>query len=709
MEECTRADELLARLGRPYEELYERFGSRHAELLDAVDGATRVRLVAEPCGEARWTVSIASVDSVGVLAVIAGLFAGKRVDIRNGDVFSLRLRGEEPPPPPPSSRGGRPMRRLTRPRPPKPGKILDVFEVVTSALVDEPFWTQLELELSELIELLSKGDLAAAVERVTLGVSESVGGTAQGDDPLYPLTVSVENRDDASATELRLHASDTLAFLFEFANALTLLDVNIEHVQIRTIYGEARDTFWVTDAHGRKIESPERIQELRVATALIKQFSHLLPRSANPAQALQQFAKLISDLFRRPDWTATLKPLGSGDVLRTLADMMGVSSFLWEDFLRLQHENLFPVLADVPGLEVAKNRRALEDEFAAELAVAEVDGAAKVLNRCKDREMFRIDLRHVTHRIAMEEFAQELTDLAEATIAAAADLCWKTLENRFGAFSLPWCICGAGKLGGREMGYASDVELIFVCDPGKDADPERKTRFERFAREFIKTLVARQNGVFEIDLRLRPFGESGPLTSTLETFHSYYATDGQAQQFERMSLVKLRPVAGDRALGRQLEALRDDFVYSDAVMDLANIRHLRERQVAELVGPGTMNAKFSPGGLVDIEYAIQARQIEVGATHPEIRTTSTHDAITRLANLGELEADSARRIEDAYRFLRRLIDALRVVRGNAKDVAIPPVTTREFDYLSRRLGYGSPESLQRDVDHHMAVARELWA
>ena len=91
MEECTRADELLARLGRPYEELHERFGSRHAELLDAVDGATLVRLVAEPCGEARWTVSIASVDSVGVLAVIAGLFAGKRVDIRNGDVFSLRL------------------------------------------------------------------------------------------------------------------------------------------------------------------------------------------------------------------------------------------------------------------------------------------------------------------------------------------------------------------------------------------------------------------------------------------------------------------------------------------------------------------------------------------------------------------------------------------------------------------------------------------
>ena len=694
MDESTRGDDLLARLGRPYQALHERFGSRHAELLNAIEGATRVRLVAEPCGETRWTVSIAAVDSVGVLAVIAGLFAGNRIDIRNGDIFSLRLPPEGPP---------------TRFGVKKSGKILDIFEVLTSAWVDDRFWTKLEQELAVLIELLGKGDTAAVVERVTLGVSESVVGLTQADDPLYPVTVSVENREDASATELRLHASDTPAFLFEFADALTLLDVNIERVQLRTLYGEARDTFWVTDSNGKKIESSQKVQELRVATALIKQFSHLLPRSANPAQALKQFTKFTSDMLRRPDWTATLKPLSSGDVLRTLADMMGVSNFLWEDFLRLQHENLFPVLADVPGLEIAKNRKTLEEEFAAELAGAEADEAAKILNRCKDREMFRIDLRHVTHRIGMEEFAAELTDLAGATTAAAAELCWKALHERFGAFPRPWCICGAGKLGGRELGYASDIELIFVCDPGEDADPEVKTHFEAFAQKFVKTLVARQNGVFEIDLRLRPFGDAGPLTSTLETFRTYYAADGQAQQFERMSLVKLRPIAGDRELGKQIGAMRDGFAYSGAPVDRDNIRHLRERQVTETVKAGTTNAKFSPGGLVDIEYYIQARQIEVGAAHPKIRTTNTYDAIARLANLGELETGLARRITESYRFLRHLIDALRVVRGNARDVTIPPVTAREFDYLSRRLGYGSPESLQRDVDHHMAVAHDLWA
>jgi glutamate-ammonia-ligase adenylyltransferase len=694
MDEATTGDDLLATLGRPYRPLRERFGSRHAELLRGVAEASPLRLVAEPCGDGRWAVSIAALDAVGVLVVIAGVFAGRRIDIRNGDVFSLR------PKPAPlwasSQRGPRSPRRQARlPR--------------ASDRGDAAFWKDVEQELAALVSLLAQGEATAAIERVALGVSESVAGLTQGEDPLLPISVTLENHDDATATELRLHASDTPAFLFEFASALTLLGVDIERVRIRTLYGDAQDTFWVTDANGRKIEDPQRIQELRVATALIKQFSHLLPRSANPAQALQQFTKLASDTLRRPDWTAALEPLGSGDVLRTLADMMGVSSFLWEDFLRLQHENLFPILSDIPGLEVAKDRAQLDREFASELAGSEGDEAKRALNGCKDRELFRIDLRHVTRRIDLEDFSAELTDLAEATVAAAAGLCWHALRARHGTPTWPWCICGAGKLGGRELGYASDIELVFVCDPGAESDADSGTVFAAFAQQFLKTLEARQNGVFEIDLRLRPFGEAGPLTSTLETFRTYYRAEGQAHQFERLSLVKLRPIAGDRDLGKRIEAVRDGFVYSGEPIDLDNVRHLRERQARELVQPGTINAKYSPGGLVDVEYFIQSRQIELGASRPELRTTSTHDAVVRLANLGALETDLAERITESYRFLRRLIDALRAVRGRAKDVTVPPTSTREFDYLSRRLGYGSPERLAHDVERCMAVARDLWS
>jgi len=680
---------LLKQLGKPYEPLVERFAPRHAELLNALTGEVPVRLQAEPVGEARYLVSLCARDCVGLLAVVAGLFAAHRIDIRNGDVFSL-----------PASGGAGAAGR--------DGRVLDLFEVVTPQTVYSDFWRRFEAELSELIGLLESGESDAAIERLTLGVSGAAAAEKADDDPLYPVAVSVDNERSGEFTELRIQSIDSPAFLFEFANALTLLDVDIGRVEIRTLYGEVRDTFWVTDVKGRRIDDEERIHELRVATALIQQFSHLLPRSANPAQALQQFSSFTSEMLKRPDWTAALEPLGSGDVMRTLAEMMGVSRFLWEDFLRLQHENLFPVVSDAPQLEAEKTPGELHAELARARAEAAEEPPAEVLNRFKDREMFRIDLRHITGRTDMDGFSRELTDLAEALIGDAAAICWDELRERHGSFEHPWSILGAGKLGGRELGFASDIELIFVCDPSEDDAAEAKHVFEEFARRYLKVLKARQNGVFEIDLRLRPFGESAPLTCTRATVESYYTPAGAAQQFERLSLVKLRPVAGDAALGDRIGAVRDAFVYSGAPLDLENIRHLRARQAQEIVRTGTVHAKYSLGGLADVEYYVQAKQIEAGAEHVSVRDPNTRAAIAALTDVGVFDAKFAAELDAAYAFLRSLIDGLRVVRGNAKDLAIPASDSREFGYLARRRDFASPARLQRELERHMGFARKLW-
>src|SRR4029077_5387440 len=121
---------------------------------------------------------------------------------------------------------------------------------------------------------------------------------------------------------------------FAFANALADFAINIEQAEIRTIGGEAQDTFWVTDARRRPILDPQGIEELRVATTLIKQFTYLLPRSPNPGQALRQFSSLIRQIVSRPEWTRDLVNLEAPVVLETLAELMGVSRFLWDDFLR---------------------------------------------------------------------------------------------------------------------------------------------------------------------------------------------------------------------------------------------------------------------------------------------------------------------------------------------------------------------------------------
>src|SRR5262249_20800684 len=142
-------------------------------------------------------------------------------------------------------------------------------------------------------------------------------------------------------------------------------------------------------------------------------------------------------------------------------------------------------------------------------------------------------------------------------------------------------------------------------------------------------IVARRSGRFEIGLRLRPFGSKGPLATSLEAFREYYRAGGPVAAFERQALIKLRWVAGDTALGQTIEAERDAFVYSAESFNVDEAVRLRQRQIDELVAPGATDAKYSRGGLVDIEYTVQCLPL-----HPGALPTALHPART----LAQLQA-----------------------------------------------------------------------
>lgn len=138
------------------------------------------------------------------------------------------------------------------------------------------------------------------------------------------------------------------------------------------------------------------------------------------------------------------------------------------------------------------------------------------------------------------------------------------------------------------------------------------------------------------------------------------------------------------------------------------MRAMRERQIRQLVQGGTFNAKLSPGGLVDVEYVVQALQISAGHRLPALRTTSTREALDVLRQSGLLRPPEHEQLVAAYRFLRRLIDSLRMVRGDARDLTVPPVTSEDFEFLSRRLGYGGrPDALASDLELHSQRVQEL--
>lgn len=703
---------------------YNRFGAKvrslHARLLQSVQRPEDVALDIDVGHDGLCTVTVCASDSVGALSIISGLFSAHHLDIVSVDAFTLTLPQSTTEDSMSMRDRRRYMRRLRREgRSRSSRRILDVFEVRPLDAFDPGQWERFEDDLKGLISLLVSGHQETARTQVMDMFSEAVRALGDADTQLFPVSVQLTDDESSDCTRLTIRSADTLGFLFEFANALTMLNVNIDQAEIRTIRGEVRDTFLLTDAAGNRIESENKVHELRVVAALIKQFTHLLPRSPNPSMALHQFNALTHQMLSNPDWTAGLRDLESESVLETLADMMGVSRFLWEDFLRMQHENLFPVLLDAPSLDERKPIDEIRREFHDELeGITEHDRRIEELNKFKDREMFRIDLRHITNRIGFRAFSDELSDLAEIVVGEAAELSHRMLTSDYGTpmleagASCPWAVCALGKFGGRELGFGSDIELIFVYEregitDGPDA-MENSRYFGEFVRTFLTTLITRREGIFEIDLRLKPYGTKGPLASALEEFTGYYSQDGPARQFERMALVKLRPVAGNRKLGAHVTKLRDAYVYSGTALDVDNILHLRHRQATELVPPEAVSAKYSAGGLVDLEYYVQGCQITAGHLDKTVRVTNTLDAIDRLAQGEYLQRSHANDLRDAYAFMRRLIDGLRAVRGHAKDLTIPAMDSPEFAYLTQRLQFESTEELSGAIAVKMDFARSVW-
>lgn len=702
---------------------------RHTELIRRLDDDNLVEVEAVPLDDDHWRVTIVGYDYLGELSIICGLLFVYGFNIVAGEVFSYGREGDRlrpvPMSAPPARRFGK---RLGRQPAPTTGqlqwrKIVDVFTVKpVLAELPQDHWTCYATDLESLSRRLHAGESKEAqgelAKRVAISLREAQGSTAR----LYPVDIDLDNNSSDRHTILRIDSVDTIGFLYELTNALAFNDMNIRRMTVASAGNRVHDTLYVTDATGQKITAPQNQRELRAAIALTKHFTHLLPRSPNPESALLHFHQFLGQLFTRPDWPDELTTLERPEVMDTLARLLGVSDFLWNDFLRMQHANLFPIVRDVDALAAAKSKRELREEVEIELQ-AEPPGAERRirLNDFKDREMFRIDMRQIQDHISgFGQFSAELTDLAEVVVGASYTLSGADLRAQFGLPRLAngrpslLAICALGKCGGRELGFASDIELMFIyAGNGRTTGSRVITTaeyYEKLVQDVTHTIRAKREGIFEIDLQLRPYGKAGSLAVSLESFKRYFGPAGDAWPYERQALIKLRPIAGDKKFGQQVVKLRDQLIYSGEPFDVAAMRAMRERQVRHLVTAGTVNAKFSPGGLVDVEYLVQGLQISHGQRQARLRLTNTREAMAALAAAGLIAPEPYQLLHEAHMFLRDLINALRMVRGNAKDLTVPSPDTEEFAFLARRLNYGSNlAQLRDDLTRHTATVQELNA
>ena len=281
-----------------------------------------------------------------------------------------------------------------------------------------------------------------------------------------------------------------------------------------------------------------------------------------------------------------------------------------------------------------------------------------ILRRAFHTELFRILVRDLGGQLSVEQVADELSALADAVIGQAIQWCWADMPRRHRERPA-FAVIAYGKLGGKELGYGSDLDLVFLFD---DPDPEALERYAAFARKLVWWLTAATpaGGLFEIDTRLRPNGNAGLLVTSLEAFGQYQLGRGSntAWTWEHQALTRARFCAGDAAIGQRFEAIREQVLRmprdASALREeiLAMRRKVRE---GHLNRTALFDIKHDEGGMVDVEFAVQALVLAHASKHAELAADIGNIALLQNAEqLGLLPVGIGRGAADAYRRLRKL-------------------------------------------------------
>ena len=380
-------------------------------------------------------------------------------------------------------------------------------------------------------------------------------------------------------------------------------------------------------------------------------------------QAALRFVDWVEPLLRRESYLALL--VERPEVQRRLLRLLGMAR--WPMQYLMLHPGVIDELADERLLHLRFDRAGfcadLEErrEALARSGEANEESLLDVLRRAHHAEVFRTLVRDVENELSVEEVADDLSALADAVLDTALRWCWALLRQAHRP-EPSLAIVAYGKLGGKELGYGSDLDVVFVYDDSDDADKDAAQEiYGNFVRKLINWLTLRTAAgeLFDIDTALRPNGNSGLLVTSLASFERYQVGRGSntAWTWEHQAITRARFSAGALALAPGVEAIRCAVLR--APRDAAALReevHAMSARVraAHRVPAGRYDVKHSAGGMMDVEFAVQYLVLAEGASHPELLVNAGNIALLlRAEAAGLLPAGIGRAAADAYRELRR--------------------------------------------------------
>lgn len=419
-----------------------------------------------------------------------------------------------------------------------------------------------------------------------------------------------------------------------------------------------------------------------------------IARVADPDAAVA----CLSDLAMATGAEALATQLTDDVVRARLFAVLGSSVALGDHLARHPER-----LADLRAGVMPESARRPED-FASAMGEAADADALRIVYR---GELLGIAARDLTGLTDFETTAAELADLAAATVQRALELATAEVDR---SETCRLAVIGMGKTGGRELNYISDVDVIYVYEPVEGSDVDVAARAATKIASMMMRLCAEhtaEGAIWEVDANLRPEGASGPLVRRLSAHLQYY--ERWASTWEFQALLKARVIAGDAELGQDYLAGVGQYVWSAASRDnfVADTRAMRRRVIDHIPDAQVeRELKLGPGGLRDVEFAVQLLQLVHGRTDEALRSPTTLEALRALINRGYVGRADGAALAEAYEFLRTLENRIQLFR--LRRTHLLPEDAAELRRLGRSMGYRSNPAAQLTTDwqaHRREVRR----
>jgi len=401
-----------------------------------------------------------------------------------------------------------------------------------------------------------------------------------------------------------------------------------------------------------------------------------------PDQSLLRGLDFLESISGRGAYLALLQQYPQA--LRRVADLVGASS--WGAQFLTRHPLLLDELLDQRLLESATDFNAYREELDRALSEAHGDTETEmnILREMHHAQLFRLLVQDLAGLHSLERISDFLSELADIIVDRTIKLTWEKLSKRH-TDTPHFAVIGYGKLGGKELGYGSDLDVVYLFD---DPDPDAAQTYMRLGQRLTTWLSSQTSSgiVYEIDTRLRPNGESGMLAISLDGFRDY--EEKSAWVWEHQALTRARFVAGDAALGERFEALRKQIL-----CQRRDIPHLRQEvinmrqkmfEAHGAIKPNVFDLKQDPGGIIDVEFIVQYLILAHAHTYPDLTENLGNIALLkRAAHHGLIDQALSEAAQEAYRNYRCLQHANRLNDDPKARLDITPELQTHIDTVLR--------------------------